>query len=123
MGKRADAVFVSAHAVFVLEFKVGAREHSRDAINQVEDYALDLKNFHEGSHDASIVPVLISTNAPERALETRVFAMDGVAEPLLTNSDQLGELLENVDTELSDARVDAAAWACQQTIQKMLCRR
>ena len=50
MGKRVDAVLVSDNIVFVIEFKVGAIEHVASAFDQVEDYALDLKNFHEGSH-------------------------------------------------------------------------
>ncbi len=41
MGKRADTVLILHNIVFVLEFKIGASEHSRSAFNQVEDYALD----------------------------------------------------------------------------------
>ncbi len=63
MGKRADAVVVTENIVFVIEFKAGASEHQRSAFDQVEDYALDLKNFHEGSHSVAIVPVLVSTHA------------------------------------------------------------
>jgi hypothetical protein len=61
MGKRADAVLVAENIVFVIEFKVGASEHTSNAFDQVEDYALDLKNFHEGSHTVPIVPLLVST--------------------------------------------------------------
>ena len=42
---------------------MGASEHALSGFNQVQDYALDLKNFHEGSHVVPIVPVLVSTNA------------------------------------------------------------
>jgi hypothetical protein len=63
MGKRADAVILMHGLVFILEFKIGAHEHTRDSILQVLDYALDFKNFHEGSHRAPIVPLLISTHA------------------------------------------------------------
>lgn len=66
MGKRADAVLLLETIVFVLEFKVGASEHSAAAFDQVEDYAPDLKNFHEGSHTVAIVPVLIATKAKPR---------------------------------------------------------
>ena len=37
--------------IFVLEFKVGEKAFTAHAIDQVCDYALDLKNFHEPSHD------------------------------------------------------------------------
>ena len=74
MGKRADAAFITHNLVFVLEFKVGAREHSSSAYDQVEDYALDLKNFHEGSHAVAIVPVLVSTAAPAIGEQAARFA-------------------------------------------------
>ena len=48
MGKRADVVLLIDGAIVVLEFKVGARSFGRSAIEQVHDYALDLKNFHRG---------------------------------------------------------------------------
>src|SRR4051794_413808 len=47
MGKRADAVLIAQNIVFVIEFKTGAGGHASFAFDQVEDYALDLKNFHE----------------------------------------------------------------------------
>ena len=55
IGSRLDAVLVSGPVLFVIEFKVGAEAFSRDDLNQVWDYALDLKNFHRESHAAAIV--------------------------------------------------------------------
>ena len=49
--------------MFVIEFKVGDTAFERAAIDQVWDYALDLKNFHEASHSAPIIPILIATGA------------------------------------------------------------
>ena len=46
MGKRADAVVVIGKAIFVIEFKDGEARFTGAGIEQVEDYALDLKNFH-----------------------------------------------------------------------------
>ena len=63
LGRRVDTVLVLEHVLFVIEFKVGASAFTRDAIDQVWDYALDLKNFHEASHQIPIVPVLVATNA------------------------------------------------------------
>lgn len=63
MGKRIDVVLIIESAIFVLEFKVGEKDFSSSASDQVWDYALDLKNFHSSSHDHYIVPVLIATNA------------------------------------------------------------
>lgn len=49
LGRRIDAVLVLRHAVFVIEFKVGAKAFLAADLDQVVDYALDLKNFHETS--------------------------------------------------------------------------
>src|ERR1035437_7655625 len=63
MGRRIDAVLLIGSVIFVVEFKVGEKEFERAAIEQVWDYALDLKNFHEASHNALLVPILIATNS------------------------------------------------------------
>src|SRR5437899_13085529 len=63
MGRRIDVVLVIGPVIFAVEFKVGEKVFDRSAIDQVWDYGLDLKNFHESSHDASIVPILIATEA------------------------------------------------------------
>ena len=67
MGRRIDAVLLVGPVVFVIEFKVGEGKFERAAVDQVWDYALDLKNFHKASHSVSIVPMLIATGAAESA--------------------------------------------------------
>lgn len=63
MGKRADAVMVYGGVIFVLEFKIGESQYRRADMDQCTDYAVDLKNFHEGSHDKPILPVLVASGA------------------------------------------------------------
>lgn len=63
MGKRIDAVIVAGAMVFVIEFKVGEKHFTRADLDQVWDYALDLKNFHEASHAVPILPILVATEA------------------------------------------------------------
>ncbi len=63
MGRRIDTVLVIGPVVFAVEFKVGESEFERSAIDQAWDYALDLKNFHEGSLSAAVVPILVATDA------------------------------------------------------------
>mgnify|MGYP003649312275 CR=1 FL=1 len=65
MGKRVDNIIIVKDCVFVIEFKVGDSTYGKYAKNQVIDYCLDLKNFHEGSHITKLIPVLIATNAEE----------------------------------------------------------
>ena len=57
MGKRADAIRNFEGIVFVVEFKIGEEKFTASAIDQVVDYALDLKNFHTGSHSRCIIPI------------------------------------------------------------------
>lgn len=63
MGKRVDVVVILSGIIFPLEFKVGDSEFTAAARDQVTDYALDLKNFHAGSHVRRIVPVVVATKA------------------------------------------------------------
>lgn len=63
MGKRVDNVVILEDKIFLLEFKVGSQNYSFHDQEQVLDYTLDLQNFHEGSHNEILIPVLIATNA------------------------------------------------------------
>ncbi len=110
MGKRADAVLIADNIVFVLEFKAGASEHTSSAFDQVEDYALDLKNFHEGSHTVPIVPVLISTNAESQPIPDLNFADDLVASPVGTNKTDLGALIDGICTAQVFPAIDIDEW-------------
>lgn len=50
LGRRIDAVVLLHAVVFVIEFKVGEAAFPRHALDQVIDYPLDLKHFHQASH-------------------------------------------------------------------------
>lgn len=93
LGRRMDVAVVVDHLVFVIEFKVGEHEFQRGAIDQVWDYALDLKNFHQPSHAIYIVPVLIATGATPRDVAYRAPAVDGVFPPVLTTPDCLDRVI------------------------------
>ena len=63
MGKRVDNIVIIDAVAFIIEFKVGDGGYEKHAIEQVIDYTIDLKNFHEGSHNIKLIPVLVATNA------------------------------------------------------------
>jgi hypothetical protein len=92
MGKRADAIILLGGVIFVIEFKVRADTFTGAAIEQVTDYALDLKNFHLGSHFRIIIPVVIATDAPAKPVQLSLWP-DDVAEPILSDGNGLDELL------------------------------
>ena len=63
MGKRVDNIVIINDTAFIIEFKVGDYKYDKNAIEQVIDYTIDLKNFHEGSHNIKLIPILVATNA------------------------------------------------------------
>ena len=56
IGKRVDNILIYNGIVFLIEFKVGEKNYNSYAIEQVLDYALDLKNFHKESHENFLYP-------------------------------------------------------------------
>ena len=64
LGKRIDVVLLLKGIIFCLEFKVGETKILESDVDQVLDYALDLKNFQQGSKDRIIAPILIETESP-----------------------------------------------------------
>src|SRR4029077_12142419 len=113
MGKRADAILIDENIVFVIEFKAGATGHTSTAFDQVEDYALDLKNFHEGSHNAPIVPVLVSTEAESQPIPEVTFAEDLVASPVGTNKTDLGTLIGAICSAQAFPSLNIDEWIAQ----------
>jgi len=92
LGRRIDAVVLIDNVIFVLEFKIGASEYESGARDQVSDYALDLKNFHETSHVPLVAPVLIASDAPNTTCEITSYA-DNSIKPVNANADTLGEVI------------------------------
>ena len=97
MGKRIDVLLIINHVIFILEFKVGEKVYLNSAIDQVWDYALDLKHFHETSHKEIIAPILIATNAKEHChLIEFTQHQDGLLYPLKTNAQGLKNAIQQV---------------------------
>lgn len=112
MGKRIDVLLVLGAVVYVLEFKVGQHEFTADALNQVWDYALDLKNFHSTSHHTTIVPVLVATAADDRGVQAVIASdHDGVVRPLRATAGTLAELLRTVGAWCGGTAIDTRRWA------------
>lgn len=111
IGRRIDVVLLIGPVIFVLEFKVGEREYSTYALDQVCDYALDLKNFHDTSHEQYIVPVLIATNAKTAVPIIAVTPQnDRLLFPIKSNLTQLGKVIENVLGFVDGNDIDVNQW-------------
>jgi hypothetical protein len=111
MGRRIDAVLIVGPVIFVIEFKVGESSFDRAALDQVWDYALDLKNFHEGSHFASIVPILVATEAtrsPEPILRRD---RDKTYHPIRVHPAGFRKAIDIALQIISDPVIDLQRWS------------
>jgi hypothetical protein len=111
MGHRVDAVVLINGIVLAIEFKIDSKEYLLSDIDQAYDYAIDLKYFHEGSHNLSVVPLLVSSLAKCRPFllvsHTRIA---GLYQPICTNAEELASTISQVISELPAQHVDPKAW-------------
>lgn len=111
LGKRIDTLAVIDSVLFVLEFKIGDKHFAAHALDQVCDYALDLKNFHETSHDAWIAPVLIATEAKQQFTTVSFSgAEDRLLDTIPTNGEQLHEVIASVLKFADASPLNIQAW-------------
>lgn len=115
LGKRIDVVLLLRGIVFVIEFKAGQDNYLQSDIEQVMDYALDLKNFHQDSHNRVIVPILVATEARDSSHELKFSVYnDNIYNPLMSNVDSLQDLIyrviESENAQPSEGN-DFAQWA------------
>lgn len=97
LGKRIDVVLLLEGIIFCLEFKVGESRILEADVDQVLDYALDLKNFHKFSQDNLIVPILIATNYRDSSTDIQMSVYDDrVVNPLVTGKLGVTKLIAEV---------------------------
>jgi DUF2075 family protein len=110
MGRRIDAVYLSHAVIFVIEFKVGEGEYRREDLNQVWDYALDLKYFHKASHMAPLIPILVATEASEADTTLPQAHDDFVYPPVRSNATGLRCVIEMGLAATSGQHIDGIVW-------------
>jgi hypothetical protein len=112
MGKRIDVLIIIKSVIFILEFKVGEKEFHSYSIDQVWDYALDLKNFHETSHDKLIAPILIATLAKRPFSSIALTPQnDQLLIPVRCNSESLSHTIQNIlEFYQEDKSIDIQTW-------------
>jgi len=113
MGKRIDALLLiksDKPHIIIFEFKAGADKVYSQDIDQVMGYALELKNFHEGSHGADVFPVVVATDSSDIVGESFKFkeAKEGIYEPVCINSDSIACLIRSIAYQRGD--VSPEAW-------------
>jgi hypothetical protein len=95
MGKRVDSLIIIDNVVFIIEFKVGENKYLPYQIEQVWDYALDLKNFHKPSHSLVLAPILIATESKKSFIEIITTSHnDNLILPIRISKDDLCEAIK-----------------------------
>lgn len=97
LGKRIDVVLLLKGIIFCIEFKVGENQKLEPDVDQVLDYALDLKNFHQFSREKIIVPILVPTEYKKTTtiVQSSIYD-DKVVNPLVTGKIGLSGLIASV---------------------------
>lgn len=93
VGGRIDNVVLLNDIIFVLEFKVGNETYLGSAATQARTYAIDLANFHEESHNKTIVPILIATDAPDCELQINRYK-NKIYNVIYTNGNNLTRIFD-----------------------------
>lgn len=109
IGHRIDVVCIIHGLIFLLEFKVGDSEYRKSTADQVMDYALDLKYFHELSADRYIIPISIPTEAPSVCNEVS-FMEDKISNVLKCTKDNIGLTIGSVLSSVQDQDLSIADW-------------
>jgi hypothetical protein len=109
LGRRIDAVVLTDRAILVLEFK--REQADASAMRQVEDYGLDLFDFHAGSRAHPVVPILVTAGARGVPFQMPL-ALAGVLSVRQTRPEALGETIAEVLAAIGEpaVKLDAAAW-------------
>jgi hypothetical protein len=111
MGKRIDAVCIIGPVIFVLEFKIGETQFYASALDQVMDYALDLKNFHQTSHDQFIAPILVASKAENaQSIIATTPQNDKLLFPIECNSELIRNVIDEVLRFVDGKSIDPSQW-------------
>lgn len=111
MGRRIDAVLIIQGIVFVLEFKIDALTTPSEARDQVWDYALDLKFFHDASAECVVVPIVVGGGLkPGRPTPDFVIHADGVATPMAATSTTIRAVITHVLSNANASQANFGIW-------------
>jgi len=109
MGKRVDNILIMNNIIFVIEFKVGDSHYTKDAQYQTIDYCLDLFNFHEGSHNKTIIPVLVATKANNEL--NNIQNAIHFNSCILCNADNFKNILKSIlETPIKTEEINISDW-------------
>jgi hypothetical protein len=109
LGRIIDAVLVTDRAILVIEFKALNSRFTNDARVQAEDYAFDLRDFHAGSRNHVIVPILVA-GAGDPSRPQWSFPWPGVSIVYDALPTTLPELLHEILGRIHHRDIDVENW-------------
>lgn len=109
IGHRIDVVCIINGILFLMEFKSGDKEYKKSTDDQVMDYALDLKYFHEMSQNKYIVPINVSTEAPDEYIHTSIMS-DKILDVRRCNKSNIGKYISETINRINDTTIDINDW-------------
>ncbi len=111
--KRVDLMLITKKQLYIVELKVGATKAESEDIRQVEEYALDLRDFHKASHTLQMSPLLCCTGLaknPEQSLHDSTLQIQPVC---VTSKSTLADIIiaknSEIDVHLNKA-IDWETW-------------
>jgi len=111
--KRLDAVLIAGDVIICVEFKTEDKAHSLASQRQAEDYALDLRDFHEISRDRKLVPLVVVPKAPPAAIRDASLPYDSVRPVRLANKNDLVDVILEIfqaEHTAGNSPIDPEAW-------------
>ena len=109
LGKRIDSVLFIDGKLLLLEFKGGDSTFENQALTQLLDYALDLKNFHEGSYKLDIIPILVDIKTDKKSIVYEKFD-DGIYMPSILGASTFKEGLEEILKNTKSSNININDW-------------
>ena len=110
MGKRVDNIVIIKDCIFIIEFKIGSESYDRHASEQAFNYALDMNNFHEGSHGKKIIPVLVADRGLSFDSNKYRIAIDSLYHTIYANAGNLAEAISQSLTNNVGSDIDVVIW-------------
>lgn len=107
--RRIDVVILAPAAILVVELKVGESKFLSVDRRQVEEYALDLRDFHGASSDVSLIPVLWSTEAEIEEYAPKV-NIGTVADVQCIGRTGFRGFLESISTAIPSRKYEIQEW-------------
>lgn len=113
LASRIDAVLIADDLIFVIEFKYDRKKFQLADLRQVEDYALDLNDFHFESKDKVIIPVLFAPLAESIQNDSSLFNNIMVKPSRKANSENLFTIIYDAYRLCHDenaSKIDSLKW-------------